>query len=150
MKDTKRVKEKREEEEIQRLREQLARALADYDNLQKRTEKEKGEWTRLVSKNLVIKFLPVYDMILSAQKHLNDPGIAITISTFENILAEEGIEIIRPKVGDQFNEELHEALDVEQTKEDGKEGRVSAVILPGFRFKEGPVIRHAKVNVFKN
>lgn len=144
------TKNKKEENKVQELRDQLARALADYDNLQKRTEKEREEWTRFASKSLVTKFLPIYDMILSAQKHLSDPGIAIVVSNFENILLEEGIEIIRPKVGDKFDENLHEALDAEETKDLEKVGKISSVVLPGFRFKDGMVIRHAKVNVFKS
>jgi len=146
----KKTKDKKEKDEVQELRGQLARALADYDNLQKRTEKEREEWTKIVSKSLVIKFLPIYDMILSAQKHLSDPGIAIVVSNFEAILAEEGIEIIRPKVGDQFDEGLHEALDAEETNDPTQAGRISALVLPGFKFKDGAVIRHAKVNVFRS
>ncbi len=151
MKKTKIDKEKhKEKDDIQELRGQLARALADYDNLQKRTEKEKKEWVEFAKKSLVTKFLPIYDMILSAQKHLNDPGIAIVVSSFENVLAEEGIEIIRPKVGDNFNEEFHEALDVQQTDDPKKTGKISFLVLPGFKFKDGMVIRHAKVNVFRS
>ncbi len=146
----KKMKGKKEKDEIQELRGQLARALADYDNLQKRTEKEKQEWTKFANKDLVSKFLPIYDMILSAQKHLGDPGIAIVVSNFENILAEEGIEIIRPKVGEKFDEGLHEALDVDETDDPSKAGKISSLVLPGFKFKDGMIIRHAKVNVFRS
>ena len=149
MKSTK-TDQVKEKEEIQKLREQLARALADYDNLQKRTEKEKEEWAKFANKGLITKLLPLYDMILSAQKHLNDSGIAIVLSTFEGILSDEGIEIIRPKVGDVFNEELHEAMDTDEVKDLDKQGKISSVILYGFKFRDGPVIRHAKVSVFKS
>ncbi len=143
------TKTKEEKKEIEELKGQLDRDLEDYENLQKRIEKEKGEWIQFAKKSLITKFLPIYDMILSAQKHLNDTGIAMVVSNFDNILADEGVEIIRPKEGDDFNEEFHEAIDIQEVDDLNKAGKISTVILPGFRFKDGLVIRHAKVNVFK-
>jgi len=97
MQDTKkRVKNK----EVEELKNQLARALADYANLEKRVAKEKEEVLQDLTRKLIIKFLPIYDMLLSAQRHLDDTGMAITINSFEQILSDEGIEIIRPKPGE--------------------------------------------------
>lgn len=134
---------------IEDLTEQLARALADYDNLQKRVLKEKEEMAKSAAKRLIVKFLPVYDMLLAAQKHLDDTGIAITINSFEQILADEGVEIIRPKEGDLFDASICEAVEVEETDNDEKAGKVAEIILPGFRFKDGSVIRYSKVKVFR-
>ncbi|BCX14504.1 MAG: hypothetical protein KatS3mg088_187 [Patescibacteria group bacterium] len=146
-----RDKKKKDEEvakKVEELTAQLARALADYDNLQKRVLKEKEEMAKSAAKRLIVKFLPVYDMLLAAQKHLEDTGIAITINSFEQVLADEGVEIIRPKEGDLFDASVCEAVEVEETDDKEKIGKIAEMVLPGFKFKDGPVIRYCKVKVF--
>ena len=137
--------------ELQELKNQLARALADYDNLRKRVEREREEVEGLAKATIVSRLLPIYDMIEGAQKHLKDSGLAITIDEFINVLKEEGIEKIPVKPGDKFDEELHEAIEVVDSSVDEKvkEGRISEVILSGWRLNNGPIIRHAKVKVEK-
>ena len=48
--------------ENQELKAQLVRALADYDNLRKRVEREKEEFEKLANLKLVIRLLPVLDI----------------------------------------------------------------------------------------
>ncbi len=132
--------------DLDSLKNQLARALADYDNLRKRVEKERGENERLASVGLTVKLLPVFDMLEQAQKHVKDSGLAIAIKEFEEVFASEGVERIDTKVGDKFNEDLHEAVDIFDAKENLK-GKVAEVLLTGWRFKNGPVIRYVRVKV---
>ena len=70
------------------LKSQLVRALADYDNLRKRVEREKEDIKNFASLGIVIRLLPIYDMLQDAQKHLNDSGLAITIGELEKLLGE--------------------------------------------------------------
>jgi len=128
------------------LRNQLARALADYDNLRKRVEREKEGFGRLANLRLILKLLPVLDVLKQAQIHLKDQGVAMTIGQFEDALKQEGIEEIKTKVGDEFNPELMEVIEVVPGKSDNI---VSEVSLTGYRFTEGLIIRHAKVKVSK-
>jgi molecular chaperone GrpE (heat shock protein) len=127
---------------------QLARALADYANLQKRVDKEKEEIWRLMLVRFVSKVLPVYDMLLNAQSHLGDPGIAITIEEFTKILNEDGVEKIGIQVGDNFDQDYCEATDTESASDKNMKGKVAKVLMQGFRIKDGPVIRPAKVTVY--
>lgn len=136
--------------EVDVLKNQLARALADYDNLRKRVEREREEVGKLAKAMIVARLLPIYDMIEGAQKHLKDSGLAITIEEFIKVLKEEGIEKILVNAGDKFDEELHEAVEViGQAGQKGSEEKISEVILSGWRLTDGPVIRHAKVKVEK-
>ena len=64
------------------MKNQLARALADYDNLRKRVEGEKDAWEKIAASKVVLRLLPVLDMTLEAQKHLKDAGLAIVIGEF--------------------------------------------------------------------
>lgn len=134
--------------EVELLREQLARALADYDNFRKRTEREREELKAFLTGKLVVRFLPVLDQLYEAQKHLKDGGLALTINSFEETLKSEGIERIEPKEGEDFNEELHEAIEVGKNEKLG-DGQVIECVLRGWRFSGGNVIRHAKVKVNK-
>src|SRR3990167_7712913 len=101
---------KSEESEV--LRNQLARALADYDLLRKRVEEEREIWIKFSSERVIIKLLPILDAFEAAQAHLGDQGLAIAVSEFKKALSEEGIEEIRPKIGDAFDAKLHEAVDI--------------------------------------
>lgn len=138
------VKDKNKKQ-IEELKDQLARALADYDNLRKRTEAEREIWVKFAAQNIVAKLLPVLDTLESAQNHLKDQGLAIAISQFKDVLREEGVEEVSPEKGDEFNPEIHEAV---ESIDGGERGRIAEKVLSGWKFKDGPVIRVAKVKVY--
>jgi molecular chaperone GrpE len=142
--------------EVVLLKNQLARVLADYDNLRKRTEEEKALWVKFSTQRVLTTLLSILDNFEFSQKHLNDPGLAIAIGEFKKLLGEEGLEEIVPKEGEDFDHNLHEAVESVEVKEPGKEGKVAELLLPGWKFKESEeilpvgrsVIRHAKVKVY--
>src|SRR5512146_2047986 len=94
---------KKKNEEAEHLKAQLARALADYDNLRKRVESEKISWEKIAASKVVLNLLPVFDMLMDAQKHLKDAGLEIVIGEFRKSLYDLGVEEIRAGVGDEFN-----------------------------------------------
>jgi molecular chaperone GrpE len=134
---------KLEDNKEQELKNQLARALADYDNLRKRTESEKAVWTKFAKQEVLVKLLPVLDTLEIAQKHLKDAGLELAINEFKKILDEEGVEKIDTE--GKFNEQFHEAID---RVEGGEEGKISEVILNGWKFSDGTIIRPARVRVY--
>lgn len=138
-----------DEKQVKLLEAQLVRALADYDNLSKRIEREKEETEVVASLKIIINLLPVLDMTNQVQQHLKDPGLAMTIKELEDVLGDEGVERINTKAGDKFDEELHEAVGTQDVKMKGAKikGEVSEVLLDGWRVKDGPVIRYTKVKV---
>ncbi len=136
---------KKGQKEVDLLKNQLARALADYDNLRKRTEGEKEVWIQFASKNLIVRLLPVLDTLESAQEHLRDQGLAIAINEFKKVLEEEGLEEIKPGKGDKFDHNVHEAV---ESVEGGKKGEIAEPVLSGWKFKSGLVVRVAKVKVY--
>jgi molecular chaperone GrpE len=140
-------------EVILELKGQLARALADYDNLRKRVEKEREDLRKILAVSIILKFISILDGLKLAQKHLKDGGIAITIKEFEDILRGEGIEKIKIEVGDKFDEDVHEVTEVVEDSE--KDGIIAEEVLEGWKFQDqniqpGQIIlRHAKVKVYK-
>ena len=132
--------------ELKVVKAMLARALADYDNLSKRIEREREVLGKVSSIGVIVKLLPMLDNLENAQEHLQDAGLAICIEEFRKVLNEEGLSEIMPKVGDGFDENTMEAIEVVSGMEDNT---VSEVVLKGWKFEDGQVIRHAKVKVSK-
>ncbi len=142
------AKKTQADSQSEELRNQLARALADYDNFRKRVEREREQLKKIANLELVIKLLPVYDMLEDAQKHLKDSGIALTIKELEDTLGDEGVVKIKASPGDTFDENVQEVVEV--TDKGGKKsGEITEVALTGWKYDEGPVIRPAKVKVYR-
>lgn len=135
--------------EVDLLRGQLARAMADYDNLRKRVENEKVQFEKIANLKLILKLLPVLDILRRAQAHTNDEGVALTIKQFEEAIKDEGIKEIKPQTGDDFDAELHEAVEVEESTDKNKVGKIAGIELSGWKFESGPVIRYARVKVYQ-
>ncbi len=137
---------KRVNEEAELLKAQLLRTLADYDNLVKRVEKEREVLSKVTSIGIITKLLPVLDNLENAQTHLQDAGFAICIGEFKKVLNEEGLVEISPKIGDEFDTNNMDAIEVTAGERDNT---ISELVLKGWKFKDGQVIRHAKVKVSK-
>jgi molecular chaperone GrpE len=135
--------------ELETMKAMLARALADYDNLSKRVDRERQDLGKIASVSILARLLPVLDNLESAQKHLQDPGLAISIVEFQKVLSEEGLDEIRPKAGEAFDPQFMEAIEVVAGASDNNklEAKVAEVVLPGWKFEDGIVVRHAKVKV---
>ena len=141
-----REKQKSENEEKgQDLKDQLVRALADYDNLRKRVEVEKEVWTKVIGARVIAKFLPILDNLESAQIHLKDQGLAISISEFKKALNEEGLEEIKPEIGSIFDEKIMEVIEVVEGE---YKNTIAELILSGWKYVDDTIVRHAKVKVF--
>jgi molecular chaperone GrpE len=133
-------------EELELVKGMLARALADYDNLSKRVDRERQDLGKIASVGIIVRLIPVLDNLESAQTHLHDAGLAISIVEFKKVLSEEGLTEIIPKVGDVFDEQTMEAIEVVNGASDNS---IAEVVLVGWKFMDGTVVRHAKVKVIK-
>lgn len=129
----------------QELENQLKRALADYQNLERRVSQERQLLAQLTSVIVIEKFLPVLDNLENAQNHLNDEGLAMVLKQFQDVLASEGVTQIEAE-GAQFDPNLHEAAEVTEGQEEGK---IVKVLAKGYKIGD-KVVRPAKVIVTKN
>jgi molecular chaperone GrpE len=128
----------------QELEEKYLRALADYQNLVKRVEREKELFVKFANSVLILKMIPVLDNLERAEKHLKDQGLELVIKQFKEALAGEGVSEIEAE-GRVFNPEHHEAIATGK----GEEGRVTEVLEKGYKLGD-KVIRPAKVKVGEN
>ncbi len=119
------------------------RALADYQNLQKRVSDEKSDWIRAANKDLLLRLLPVLDTLMMAEKHLQDQGLTVSINHFLDTLKSEGVTKIKT-VGEDFNPHLMECV----TTEAGEENKVLEELRAGYMLYD-KVLRPAQVKVGK-
>lgn len=126
------------------MEQRLHRALADYQNLEKRVEEERKLLSKLSASLLIEKMLPVLENTEKAQAHLKDEGLEMVIKQFKDILISEGVEEISAE-GATFDPNLHEAI---ETQEGEKDNIVTKVVSKGYKI-EDTVIRPAKVIVSK-
>lgn len=144
-KKDKNSKKKADETDI--LKSQLARALADYHNLQKRIEKQQELLENTSNLRIISKMLSVLDMLIEVQGHVDDPGLAITITEFTKVLNEEGVEKIDVKKGDDFDENYQDVVEKINTKDKDKKGKVADVVSIGW-VKGEIIIRPVSVKVY--
>lgn len=126
---------------ITELEDQLARALADYKNLERRVEEGKGEIMKFANKELLSNLLPAFDTLFLAGRHVEDESVKITIQRILDVLKDSGIEKI-DTTNSEYNPEIMECIEVV----DGAENRVTEELQPGFVLN-GKVIRPARVKV---
>ncbi|MCL5003835.1 MAG: nucleotide exchange factor GrpE [Patescibacteria group bacterium] len=133
------------EKEVADLTNKWKRAVADYQNLEKRTAKEKEDWAKFSNRLLLARLLTVLDHLELARAHSNDRGLGIIIDDFKSILTGEGLEEIQVKAGDSFDPNFQECVEVVAGSEDSK---VVEVVAKGYIIGE-KVLRPAKVKVSK-
>lgn len=126
------------------------RAIADYDNLQKRTQRDAVIERERVKARVLDNFLRVYEFMTYARKdaeagseHLPQ-GVLMVAKEFDRLLEEEGVQIFGA-VGDAFDHARYESV-AEEAVEGVEPGKVSKVIQPGYLLGER-VLRYAKVAV---
>ena len=129
-------------------------ALADYQNLQKRTAKEKAESRDRGVFDFLKKLLPVMDtldkvMEICAKSEIDKKvmdGLEMFSIQFSDMLAKEGLKEIEA-MGKKFDPNCQEAM-MNQSIPDKEDEEVIQVFEKGYTFKE-QVLRCAKVVVNK-
>ncbi len=137
--------------EVDHLREMYLRKLAEFDNFRKRTERERAEMKKTAAEGLVSELLPVLDNFQRAILHADDSdpeafrqGVEMIAKQFADLLERNGLEAVDP-IGQQFNPELHEAVQRVEGSEYAP-GTVVSVFTKGYIFG-GRLIRPAIVTV---
>ncbi|MBI4226093.1 nucleotide exchange factor GrpE [Candidatus Roizmanbacteria bacterium] len=144
--------------EIKRLREELEktkkdsedyknkylRALADYQNYEKRVSDEKIQTGQIATTGLLLKLLPFLDHLEKAEVFIKDQGLKMIKDKFYEMLHDIGLEEIQV-LGKPFDPHLAEAIEVIEGKD---ENIVKEILRKGYRYNE-KVLRVAQVKVTK-
>lgn len=132
------------EDEIKSLTNMLQRVQADFENYQKRVEKEQKDYIDLGRVLILKKLLPLLDSFEEAVKN-NGPEIEPLYRQFQNILKEFNLEPM-PVVGEKFDPHVHECVAEECSNKE--KGIILDEIQKGFMI-DGFIVRHAKVKISK-
>ncbi|MBI4043278.1 MAG: nucleotide exchange factor GrpE [Candidatus Diapherotrites archaeon] len=136
-----------QETKTQEYVETLQRLQAEFENAQKRMEKEKGELKQFAVGELMKELLAFADALEDALKHASTPdqkGLKALHAQFMHVLQHNGIQPLQT-IGKAFNPEVHECmLKGEDASKD--DGIVVEEFQKGYLF-HGRVLRPAKVKV---
>lgn len=142
------MKKPNQQQKITELENQLKRAVADYQNLEKRVSEGRSELTNFVGAELTRRLLPVLDHLEQALSGISEDekqsgwvkGVELAVKEFQQVLQSEGLEEI---VADgQFDPALHEAVDMQE----GEDNKILEVVRKGYNLN-GKVVRAAQVVV---
>lgn len=157
-------KEKKSEEiprdEVEILKEKNADLLktvqmlqAEFENYQKRVDRDRQAHSAMSNKSLILNILPVIDnfeMALKSEEHktANDDfikGIELIYAQMLDVLKKEGLRAIQTE-NQKFNPYQHECLMQEESEQET--GTIIEEFQKGYMLKE-QVIRPAKVKIAK-
>ena len=143
------------EQRFAELENQLKRAVADYQNLERRISEGRSELSSWASAELIKNLLPVLDHLEQALAGISENerqsgwvrGVELAVKELNDVLSREGLSQIAadPAVGGtgfQFDPSLHEAVDTRE----GTDNMILEVVRKGYTLN-GKVLRPAQVVV---
>lgn len=133
------------------LQDRLLRALADSENTRRRLEKSVEDAKNYAIISFTKDLICVYDNLARALEHMPEnidlTGIKMIIDNLTEIFQKNGLEQIKPEIGNKFDYNVHQAIS--QTVNDEVEsGTVLSVMQPGYKIKDR-LLRPAIVEVSK-
>jgi len=141
------------EAELAKAKEDTLRAVADFQNLQRRTMEQEPRLRMNAAGGVVRNVIPVLDNFDLALAQ--DPsrmtvegaieGLRMVRTELIRALERSGVELIQPKAGDAFDPHHAEAI-MQQPVAGIASGHVSMTLQPGYRLGD-TVLRAAKVAV---
>ena len=164
-KNTKKTKEQKKIEElhskkmeletqVNQLKDQNLRKIAEFENYKRRTEKEFLAHLEFANEGLITEILPVLDDFERFLEHVDSSkdknslkkGVELVYKKLYSVLEKKGLKVM-DVIGEDFDTEKHEALmQVETDKQES--GHIVDQHLKGYLLND-KVIRHAQVLVAK-
>ncbi|QDX41460.1 nucleotide exchange factor GrpE [Salarchaeum sp. JOR-1] len=138
------------EGEVEELEERAQRVQADFQNYKKRAKKKQAQIEERATESLVSDLLDVRDNLARALEEDTDDadslreGVEMTLSEFDRVLENEGVEEIAPDPGTDVDANRHEVM--MRVESDQSAGTVVDLYRPGYEMG-GKVLRAAQVTV---
>ncbi|WP_314572071.1 nucleotide exchange factor GrpE [Alloprevotella tannerae] len=141
------------QEEIQHLKDNHLRQLAEFDNYRKRTLKEKAELILNGGEKVITAFLPILDDLARAQENIEKnqdyntlkEGVDLIVKKLYKVLGEQGLTVIDTE-GQPFDTDYYEAVALVPVEDETQKGKIIDCVQTGYKLND-KVIRHAKVVV---
>ncbi len=142
-------------EEVANFKDKWLRAVAETENVRKRSRRELTDSRRFAQADILRSFLVVQDNMERALQSMdsdeNDQdvkslrdGVEMIVNSFHGVLKDKGVSVIEAK-GSEFDPALHEAIG-QLPAEDMAPDQVLEVVQQGYKFGD-MVLRAARVIV---
>jgi len=140
------------EKERDTLKEQLLRAVADFDNYRKRIERERRELSDYAATDVLLELLPIID---NFERALQAPaggdeafkkGVELIHKQMLDLLRKRGVTLI-DALGADFDPNIHQAV-IHEPSDDHREGEVMQELQRGYKLGDR-LLRPAMVKVAK-
>lgn len=136
-------------EENQQLRDRYLRTLADFENVRKRTEREKADFYKYAVSSVMKDVLPVIDNFDRALAHATETdefhtGVLLIYKQLYDVLQKHGLRPIEES-GVHFDPNIHEAV-VREEDDSVPSHTVVAILQKGY-FLHDRLLRPALVKV---
>ena len=141
--------------EVVELNDRYIRKLAEFENLRKRSAKERIELVQTAGREVITDLLDVLDDCDRAQKQMgktDDPiqikeGVMLVFNKLRSNLQSRGVKAMET-LHTEFNADLHEAITEIPAPNDDLKGKIMDEVMKGY-YLNNKIIRHAKVVVGK-
>ena len=136
-------------EELARTQERLARALADFDNFRKRTERERSDLRRYDGFSVLKRLVEIVDNLeraLAADGSADDlrQGLEMIVRQVHDLLRRSGVHRVET-VGQAFDPQVHDAI-LRHEDPEVSEPTVDQELQAGYEMHER-LLRPARVRV---
>ena len=140
------------EKERDMLKEQLLRAVADFDNYRKRIDRERRELSEYAAADVLLELLPIID---NFERALQTPaggddafkkGVELIHKQMIDLLRKRGVTLI-DALGADFDPNVHQAV-IHEPSDEHREGEVMQELQRGYKLGDR-LLRPAMVKVAK-
>jgi molecular chaperone GrpE len=126
--------------ERDKLKDQLLRTAADFDNFRKRSKRDLDDARQRGKDDIIRDLLPVFDNLERAVQTADTAsdlrsvveGVRMVLKLFEDTAERTGLSRVK-SVGERFDPAVHEAIQQQETDAQPP-GTIIAEITPGYRF----------------
>ena len=131
------------------------RCQADFENYKKRQAQMQKDFIRFSTESVILQLLPILDNFQASTDHVPKEqkdapwvvGIMHIQKQLDSVLTTYGVSEIETKTGDDFNPEIHEAVEDKDKKEKKEiKNKIAKIVQRGYKM-DNKVIRPARVIV---
>ena len=138
------------EKEKEELKQNVLRAVAELENLRRRTQKEKEDLITFANERLLFQMLSMLDdfeAAIAAGQKSDDykallQGVEMIHQKASRLFENSGVKVMEDPTGKEFDVDFHEALLTMDSEH--AEGHVAQLVQKGYMYHD-KVLRHAKV-----
>ena len=145
-------KNNKDKEKIAELEDRVMRQMAEFENIRRRTEKEKQSMFETGARSVIEKILPVIDNfergLSTMSEEERETGFASGMNMiYKQLLTELDNIGVKPieALGQEFDPNLHNAV-MQVASEEYESGIVAQELLKGYTYRD-TVVRHSMVAV---